>query len=598
MCSGSILRRPSEELWNAGYQPLIRTARYFLCLAILVSANAFAQTADTVIVNAHVYTVNPRQAWADAIAIRAGKVLAVGDTKQIDKFRGHSTRTIDAGGRLVLPGFTDSHIHFLEGSVTLLQVHLDDAKTIQEIQKLVKDFADKHPDVPWILGRGWTYPTFGATGLPDKKYLDEVVPDRPVYLTAFDGHTAWANSKALAMAGITKQTPDPPNGSFVHDASGELTGAIKEDATEVFQHVIPVPSREQRMDALRAGMLEANRVGLVRVHCAANTGLAASDFENLDLYDELRKKGELSVRMYIAFEMDPPGLNPKKLHLLEQARKQYHDDWVSAGVVKFFLDGVIESHTAAMLTPYSDDPTQIGALFWDPAKYKQTVQELDRRGYQIFTHAIGDKAVRTALDAYENASRTNHTAGRPRVEHIETVSAQDIARFGKLGVIASFQPLHAYPDDDTLKIWARNAGPERTQRAWAWRSIENSGGHLAFGSDWPVVTLNPWYGVQNALTRQTREGDPPGGFVPQERISLADAIKGYTLGAAYAGRKEKTEGSLEPGKVADLIVLSQDLFKIEPDQIADTEVLLTMVGGKIVYQSPAWKAADMGKGTQ
>jgi predicted amidohydrolase YtcJ len=256
------------------------------------------------------------------------------------------------------------------------------------------------------------------------------------------------------------------------------------------------------------------------------------------------------------------------------------------------MDGVVESHTAAMLTPYSDDPTQQGKLFWDPAAYKQTVQKLDKLGFQLFTHAIGEKAVRTALDAYENAQQINHTHSRPRIEHIETVSAQDIPRFGKLGVIASFQPLHAYPDEDTLKVWLRNAGEERAQRAWAWHSIENTGGHLAFGSDWPVVTLNPWYGVQNALTRQTREGEPPDGFVPHERISLEDAIKGYTLGAAYAGRREKTEGSIEPGKVADLIVLSQDLFKIEPNQIANTEVLLTMVGGKVVYQSPAWKSGE------
>src|SRR5438874_8069412 len=256
------------------------------------------------------------------------------------------------------------------------------------------------------------------------------------------------------------------------------------------------------------------------------------------------------------------------------------------------LDGVVEAHTAAMLAPYSDDPSQTGKLFWDPAKYTQAVAELDRRGLQIFTHAIGDKAVRLALDAYQNAAETNHTDdARPRIEHIETISAQDIPRFGKQGVIASFQPLHAYPDDDTLKIWARNVGPERAQRAWVWRSIESTGGLLAFGSDWPVVTLNPWPGVQNALTRQTTEGDPRDGFVPKERISLEDAIKAYTLGAALAGRREKTEGSIEPGKLADLIVLSQDLFKIPPTEIGKTEVLLTMVGGKVVYSSPRWATA-------
>ena len=243
----------------------------------------------------------------------------------------------------------------------------------------------------------------------------------------------------------------------------------------------------------------------------------------------------------------------------------------------------------AMLEPYSDDSSQTGKLFWDPDKYKQAVAELDKRGLQIFTHAIGTKAVRTALDAYENAAKVNHTSdARPRIEHIETITAEDIPRFGKLGVIASMQPLHAYPDDDTLKIWARNAGPDRSRRAWAWHSIENDGGRLAFGSDWPVVTLNPWRGVQNAVTRQTTDGKPEGGWQPQERLSLADTIKAYTLGAAVAGRREKTEGSLESGKLADLIVLSQDLFKVESSEIAKTDVMLTMVGGKVVYQSPAW----------
>jgi predicted amidohydrolase YtcJ len=550
-----------------------------------------SQVADTVILNARIYTVNPKQPWAEALAIRGDKILAVGNAKEMLPYRAASTRVIDAGGRLVLPGFTDSHIHFLEGSVTLLRLHLEEAKTIAEIQKLVRDFAEKHPGNAWILGRGWTYPTFGAVALPDKKYLDEVVPDRPVYLTAFDGHTEWANSKALELAGITRSTPNPPNGIIVRDATtGEPTGAIKEDAADaLIVRVISPPSREERLAALRAGMLEANKVGLVRVICAGNVGITTSDFENADLYEDLRKNGGLSVRVYYAYEVDPPALTSAALQQIEQARDRYHDEWISAGAVKFFLDGVIESHTAAMLAPYSDDPTQTGQLFWDPAKYKEAVQQLDRRGFQVFTHAIGDKAVRLALDAYQDAAENNHTRdARPRIEHIETITEQDIPRFGKLGVIASFQPLHAYPEDDTLKIWARNVGPERTQRAWAWHSIENTGGQLAFGSDWPVVTLNPWPGVQNALTRQTTEGNPSGGWIPKERISLADAIKGYTLGAAFAGRREKTEGSLEPGKLADLIVLSQDLFKIEPSEIAKTEVLLTVVGGKVVYQSPAW----------
>lgn len=550
-----------------------------LIWSLLLAGALWAQPADSVVVNAKVYTVNPKQPWAEALAVRGGKILAVGTSQQIASYRAPTTRVIDAHGRLVLPGFTDCHIHFMEGSLGLTHVDLNGAATVAEIQKRVKEYAAAHPREPWILGMGWTYPVFAPSGLPDKKFLDAVVADRPVYLEAFDGHSSWANSKALAAAGITRATPDPANGKIVRDAHGEATGALQEEAGELVFHLAPKPSRAERLAALRKGLREANRFGLVRVHSAGG------DFEWLDLYDELRRRGELTVRQYIAYFLDPPELTPAALEKIEQARRADQDDWISAGAVKTMLDGVVEAHTAAMLAPYSDDPSRSGKLFWDPAKYKAAIAELDRRGLQIFTHAIGDKAVRLALDAYEAARNQNHTPdARPRIEHIETIAAQDIPRFGRLGVIASFQPLHAYPDDDTLQIWARNAGPDRARRAWVWHSISSTGGRLAFGSDWPVVTLNPWPGVQNALTRQTTEGQPEGGWLPAERVSLETTIHAYTLGAAIAGRREKTEGSLEPGKLADLIVVSQDLFHIDPHQAAKTEVILTMVGGQVVYQ--------------
>lgn len=565
----------------------------FACVILVVSIAGSQATpsADLLMVNARIYTVNSRQPWAEALAIRGDRIVAVGTAKEIEAYRGPASKVIDAQKHLLLPGFTDSHIHFLEGAYTLQEIHLNDATSVAEIQQLVKSYAQAHPDEPWILGRGWTYPTFGANALPDKKLLDAIVNDRPVYLTCFDGHTGWANSKALEAAGITRDTPDPPGGVIVRDPkTGEPTGVVKEDpADTLIQRAIPPASREKKMQALRAAVREANRVGLVRVHTASGIGMTIGDLQNADVYDELRRSGDLTLRFYLAYHADPPKLTSEQIHEIEAARQKYHDDWISAGSVKFFLDGVIETHTAAMLAPYSDDPSQSGFLQWDPDAYQQAVTELDKRGLQIFTHAIGDRAIRLALNSYETAQKTNHTTdARHRIEHIEDASAADIPRFGKLGVIASMQPLHAYPDDDTLKTWTGNVGPERAQRAWAWRSIEREGGHLAFGSDWPVVTLSPWPGVQNAITRQTTAGDPPGGFVPQERLSLEDTIMAYTLGAAFAGHREKTEGSLEPGKLADLIVIDRDLFKIEPNEIAKTNVLLTMVGGKIVYQSPDW----------
>jgi len=563
-----------------------------LLIVALLSAFSGGQaspSADLIVTSARVYTVNHRQPWAEAIAIRDGKILAVGKATEVEKFKGADTKVIDAGGRVVLPGFADCHVHFMSGSIGLLGVILDDAKTVDEYQKRVKQFADTHPDAPWILGRGWTYPTFGAAALPDKKYLDAVVPDRPVFLEGFDGHTYWANSKALELADIGNRTPDPANGIIVRDANGSATGALKEAAEELVSKVVPPMTREQRLAALRGGLQEAAKDGVVRMHSAGG------DFEYFDLYDELRKNGQLTARFYIAYFLDPPELTPKEIDLIENARRTYHDDWLAGGAVKTMLDGVVESHTAAM--KYADTG-KTTSTFWDPQKYTAAMQELDKRGFQMFTHAIGDDAVDLALNAFQNMQQVNHTHDmRPRVEHIETVKAADIARFGKLGVIASMQPLHAYPDEDTLGPWLAGAGKEREPRAWAWKSIKDDGGHLAFGSDWPVVTINPWPGVEMAVTRETTEGTPAGGFVPAQRLTVAQAIEGYTLGAAFAGHREQTEGSIEAGKLADLIVISQDPFQVPSNQLSKTQVLLTMVGGKIVYQSAAWdKNSSSGAG--
>jgi predicted amidohydrolase YtcJ len=553
-----------------------------LCLSFAMAASAQRKTqpADTIVLHGKIYTLNPKQAWAEALAIRGERIVAVGSDTDITNLQSKDTKVIDAKGRLVLPGFTDCHIHFIDGSFSLGRVNLEDAKDAADIQQRLREYGGKHLGSDWILGRGWNYAMF-PTSLPDKKYLDEVFPDRPAFLEGYDGHTYWANSKALALAHITKDTPNPPNGIIVRDPqTGEATGALKEAAQSLVAAVIPKPTRGEKLAALRDGIRWANENGLTRVHSAGG------DFEEFDLYDELLRHGDLTLRFYVSYFQDPPELRPQDISAIEDARKKYTGDWLSAGAVKFMIDGVIESHTAAMLEPYSDDPSLKGKLFWDPDKYKSAIAELDKRNLQLFTHAIGDYGIRTALDGYENAERLNHTSGRrPRIEHIESVSTADIPRFGKLGVIGSMQPLHSYPNNDTLDVWARNIGPERASRAWVWKSIAKDGGQLAFGSDWPVVTLNPFKGIQTAVTRQTSEGLPKDGFVPSQRISVAEAIRGYTLGAAFAGFREKTEGSLEPGKLADLIILSQNLFQIDPHTIDKTKVLTTVVGGRVVFQS-------------
>jgi hypothetical protein len=566
----------------------LRTPLQILALLFAFAPRAGAQgvvvePADIIVIHGRVYTENPKQPWAQAVAIHGAKIVAVGEDATIEKMRGMGTKVVNAAGKLVLPGFTDCHIHFLGGSLSLGRVNLEGAKDAADIQNKLREYSKEHPGDDWILGRGWNYAMFGPEALPHKKYLDEIFPNRPVFLEGYDGHTYWANSKALALAGVTRDTPNPPNGIIVRDTqSGEATGALKEAAQELVAKVIPKPTRAEKLLALRAGMKWANENGLTRVHSAGG------DFEVLDLYDEMRRRGDLSLRMYIAYFLDPPQLRPRDRDAIEAARKKFHDDWIDAGAVKFMVDGVVESHTAAMLAPYSDDPSVKGKPFWESANYNAAVAELDKRGLQLFTHAIGDYGVRMALDAYENAEQQNHRRDhRPRIEHIETVTAADIPRFGTLGVIASMQPLHSYPDSDTLDVWARNAGPDRASRAWAWKSIADGGGHLAFGSDWPVVTLNPWEGIQTAVTRQTDEGTPTAGFVPEQRLTVEQAVDGYTLGAAFAGRREKTEGSLEVGKLADLIIVSQNIFDVNPHKIGTTKVVTTILGGRVVYQADA-----------
>ena len=568
----------------------IRLIVIVLFLANTLGAPALAQqdhtSADEVIIHGKIYTVNSRQPWAEAVAIRDGKIIAVGSDKEIAAYRGPSTKAIDAKGHMVLPGLEDTHVHFLGGSALLDELSLNEAKTVAEFQKMIKDYAVAHPEKKWVQGMGWWYDIFGKAGLPDKKLVDEVVPDRPVFLRAYDGHTSLANSMALRIAGITRNTPNPPNGIIVHDpTTGEPTGVLKESAGDLVEKFIPKPTRGQQLDLLAKAVHYASSLGLIRVISCGG------DAEQVDLFDEIRKREQLTVRFYMAPFAPTPEVTPEFIQTAEKLREKYHDDWIDVGAVKFWLDGVIEAHTAAMLEPYANDPSNRGRLNYAPDKYKQGVLELDRLGFQIFTHAIGDRAIRLALDAYEQANKANgHTDARDKIEHIEDPSAADIPRFGKLGVIASMQPLHATPNHDILDVWAVNVGPERAERAWPWHDILAGGAHLSFGSDWPVVTLDPWPGVQILLTRETPEGAPAGGWHPNERLTLPQAIEGYTMGGAYAARRDKTEGSIEVGKLADLIVISQDLFKVAPNQIGKTKALVTIVGGKVVYQDSSWEA--------
>jgi predicted amidohydrolase YtcJ len=557
-----------------------------LALASLSSAQQSARVAqaEVVIIHAKVFTLDTKNPWAQGVAIRKGKIVAVGRDEEVERMRGIGTRVIDAGAKVILPGLTDCHVHFYPGSMSLRMSNLEDAKSVADILRILTDYAKENPGNNWIVARGWDYSMFGARTLPDRSDLDPTFLNRPVFLESYDSHAVWLNSKALSIAGITKDTPDPPNGWILHDPkSGEPTGVLLEDADRLVRKFLPEPAEVDKLLALRAGIKLANRYGITRVESAGE------DFPILPLLAQIREEGQLTVRFEVAYRLPEYQLRPQDVDALEAAHKKFRDDWLEAGrTVKLKLDGVIEAHTAAMIEPYTNDPSTKGSLFWDVSQYQAAVTTLDKRDIQVYTHAIGDLAVRTALDAYEDAAHKNHSKDRRhRVEHIETIGPQDIWRFGKFAVIASMQPLHSYPDDKILKIWVPTVGPDRAARAWAWNSIGDGGGRYVFGSDWPTASLNPFAGIQTAVTRQTDAGKPPGGFVPKQRLTVGQAVEAYTLGAAFAGHREKTEGSIVVGKVADLIMLDRNIFEVETRSIEKTNVVLTIVGGKIVYEPNA-----------
>jgi len=543
--------------------------------------------ADLVLANGRVYTVETAHPWAEAIAVRGDRILRVGKSAEMRALTGPATRVIDLKGRLVLPGLIDGHTHFLDGSIGLGQVDLTGATTLGMIQDRVRRYAAGHPEEPWILGFGWLYSTFQG-GMPDRAQLDAVESKRPVFLYSYDGHSAWANSAALKTAGVDRATPQPPasQGAIVVDRrTGAPTGAFKEGASGLIERVAPKPTREKKLQALEQGLRLAASLGLTGVeNCSGGA-------EEVDLYDELERTGRLTLRTITAVPMPETtaSLTGASVAKIVALRDAHQGHMVRAGTVKFFADGVIESNTAAMLEPYTNNPATRGVPHYDARQLDAMVNKVDEAGLQIYIHAIGDGAVRESLDALEKAMRARPgQRRRNRLEHIETVAATDIPRFGSLGVIASMQPYHAYPEPNLDTVWAANVGPERLKRAFAWNSLQSAGARLVFGSDWPVVTLDPMVGVRNAVLRQNTEGWPKEGWVPEQRVTLEQAIAAYTINGAFASFEEDLKGSIKEGKLADLVVLSQDLFTIPPAEIHKTRALLTYLGGREVFRDPSF----------
>jgi predicted amidohydrolase YtcJ len=568
---------------------MTRRCLAFVFLLAIASCAPDAPDADLVLQGGRIYTVDPANPWVEAVAVREGEFQAVGSDADMDPLIGPETVLVDLGGRFALPGLIDTHLHLLSGSLLLQRVRLDEAQSLEEMKEIVRVYARAHPQQEWIVGHGWYYGRIDGGRLPTRQDLDEVVPNRPVFLTSYDDHTAWVNSRALEIAGVNRDSAPEGPGEIIHErGSREPSGALREEgAMRLVRSAIPRPSRAELLNALRAGMAYAHRFGITSVHTAtgvpdedATSGYPDDDI--FDLFEELERRGELALRIYAAMSVDETTTDDM-LDTFAQLKARYRGPRLKAGAVKIFVDGVIESHTAAMLEPYADDPQNRGKANYTPEELSALVSHLDGRGFQIFAHAIGDRGVRMALDAYEAVARPGRDS-RHRIEHIEIVDESDIPRFAEIGVIASMQPLHGSPDFGG--VWSKAVGPGRLPRAFAWGSFRRAGARLIHGSDWPVVTLDPLLGIYTAVTREDLEGKPEGGWFPSERVSLEDAISGYTLDAAYASFDDGIKGSIRAGKLADLVVLSHNLFDVPPREIAETEALMTMIGGDVVYASP------------
>jgi len=552
-------------------------------MAILLLAACRAQRpADLVFRNTAVYTMAAPEK-AEAIAIRDGRIVYVGENAGADRLVGDSTDVYDLAGRMVLPAFRDTHVHLRSG-VTLSDCQFDELTTARAIVDSVRSCAAHTPKGEWIRGRGWQLPVFPQAN-PDKALLDEVAPDHPVYLTSADGHSAWVNSRALAIAGITRDTPDPANGRIERDPkTGEPSGTLRETATDLVEAFLPPYSLERRKEGLARAVRMANEFGIVAAHEASTTP------EMLEAYDALDREEALSARIFAAQYVDPAKDLSQVDSLVAWRRRYSGTKYFHPSAAKFFADGVIESGTAALLAPYLGT-SSTGVANFRQGQLDSLVAAVDRAGIQIHIHAIGDRGIRMSLDAIERAWAANgeHDA-RPTIAHIQLFDPADIPRFKALGTIASFQPIWAYADPYITDLTEPVLGPERSRWLYPIASMVNSGTVVVGGSDWTVSSMNPLEAIQVALTRRaptdTTAGPP---WIPEEVVDLTTALRMYTISAAYAAHEEATNGSLEVGKAADLVVLDRDLYTIPATRIHSARVLMTLLDGRAVFQSRAMR---------
>src|SRR5580658_1770246 len=529
--------------------------------------------ASLVLLNGKIWTVNEAQPRAEAVACLGSRIVAVGPNGEIRKWIGAGTEVIDLGGKLLLPAFNDAHVHFFSGGENLASVQLRDAKSEDEFRRRIAEFAAKQPAGRWITGGDWDHENWTPARLPTRQSIDAVTAGHPVFVNRLDGHMALANSEALKLAGITRDTPDPPGGTIVRDATGEPTGVLKDAAMVRVYRTIPEPSDDQIADAVRAAMRYAAENGVTSVQdMSAAPGI-------LRVYQALLASGELTVRI----SGHQPLATWERLAAVG-LRADFGGEKLHIGALKGFADGSLGSTTALFFEPYLDAPNTSGLANSEmipESKMQKHILDADRAGLQVAVHAIGDKANHMILGMYEEAERQNGMRDRRfRIEHAQHLLPDDIPRFGKLHVIASMQPYQCIDDGR----WAeKRIGAEQIKTTYAFRSLLDSGATLAFGSDWPVAPMVPLMGIYAAATRRTLDGKNPGGWFPEQKISVAEAVHAYTVGSAFAEHREAVKGSLAPGKLADLVVLSEDIFHIDPAEIAKTRVEMTILGGTVIY---------------
>ena len=532
------------------------------------------EPATLVVRNATVWTGNPEQAWASAVAARGEEIIAVGSNEEINRFVGANTRIVEARNSMLVPGFIDAHVHFLDGGSTIASVQLRDAQSPDEFTQRVADFASSLPENEWITGGTWDHTNWGGE-LPQRAWIDAATPDNPVWVVRLDGHMGVANSLALKMAGVDAETPDVGGGEIVRDADGRPTGVLKDNAMGLVLNAIPQPTDRQLDDYLHAAMHYVASNGVTSVHDMFD--VTFDSWRSLDVFRRAEADGRLITRIYSVMAL------PDWQRLVDDiAEHGRGSEWLRTGGVKGLFDGSLGSHTAAFLEPYSDTPHASGFLLYTLKEFRDWISDADAAGLQLNVHAIGDKAIRDLLDIYFDVAKENGPKDRRfRLEHAQHIHPEDVQRFALQDVIASMQPYHAIDDGR----WAADViGAQRAQTTYAFKSLIDSGAHVAFGSDWYVAPATPLEGIYAAVTRRTLDDANPDGWIPQEKITVEQALRAYTVEGAYASFEENRKGALKPGMLADMVLIDRNLTEIPPEEIRDAQVVVTIVGGRVVFQ--------------